>query len=91
MRLALGASQRDVVADVMGHGLRLAGAGVAVGLVPALPATRVMTTLLYGTSPTDVATFASVATLLVVVAAAASALPAFRASHVDPLVTLRDE
>ncbi len=91
VRMALGARKRDVVADVMGHGLRLAAAGVAIGLVLALAATRVMTTLLYGTSPTDVATFASVAALLIVVAAAASALPALRASRVDPLIALRDE
>jgi putative ABC transport system permease protein len=91
VRMALGASARDVVADVMGHGLRLAGIGVLVGLALALAATRLITTLLYGTSPTDVATFASVATLLIVIAAGASALPALRASRVSPLVALRDE
>jgi ABC-type antimicrobial peptide transport system permease subunit len=91
VRMALGASARDVVADVMGHGLRLGVVGVGIGLALALAATRLMTTLLYGTSPTDVATFASVATLLIVVAAGASALPAFRASRVDPLAALRDE
>jgi len=91
VRMALGASPSDVVADVMGHGLRLAGVGVVLGIALALAATRLLTTLLYGTSPTDVATFASVATLLIVVAAGASALPALRASRVDPLVALRDE
>ena len=75
----------------MGHGLRLASVGVVLGIALALAATRLLTTLLYGTSPTDVATFASVATLLIVVAAGASALPALRASRVDPLAALRDE
>jgi putative ABC transport system permease protein len=91
VRMALGASPHDVVADVMGHGLRLAGVGVVLGIALALAVTRLMTTLLYGTSPTDVATFASVATLLIAVAACASAVPALRASRVDPLVALRDE
>ena len=89
IRMALGATARDVVRDVMGHGLYLAGAGMMIGVALALAATRLMTTLLYGTSPTDIATFASVATLLIVVSAGASALPALRASRVDPLVALR--
>lgn len=91
VRMALGASPRDVVSDVMGHGLRLAGIGLLVGMVLSVAATRLLRTLLYATSPTDAATFITVATMLVVVAAAASALPAFRASRVDPLVALRDE
>ena len=91
VRMALGASPHDVTADVMGQGLRLAAVGVILGIALALAATRLLTTLLYGTSPTDVATFASVATLLIAVAAGASALPALHASRVDPLVALRDE
>ncbi len=91
VRMALGATARDVIGDVMGQGLRLAGIGVAVGLGLALAATRLLTSLLYGTSERDAATFVTVALLLVVLAAAASALPAFRASRVDPLVALRDE
>lgn len=91
VRMALGATGRDVITDVMGQGLRLAGFGVLAGLVLSVAATRLLRTLLYATSPTDLATFASVATLLIVIAAAASALPAFRASQVDPLIALRDE
>jgi predicted permease len=91
VRMALGATTREVVADVMGQGLRLAAWGIFVGIGLALATTRVMRTLLFGTSATDAATFAAVATLLVIVTAAASALPAFRASRVDPLVALRDE
>jgi putative ABC transport system permease protein len=76
---------------VLGQGLRLAGVGVAVGITLALVATRLLNALLFGTSGTDVATFATVATLLVVIAGAASLVPALRASRVDPLIALRDE
>jgi ABC-type antimicrobial peptide transport system permease subunit len=91
VRIALGATGRDVITDVLGHGLRLAGLGIAVGLALALATTRLMSALLFGTSPTDIATFAGAATLLAVIAVAASLVPAFRASRVDPLVALRDE
>jgi predicted permease len=91
VRMALGAQPRDVVADVLGQGLRLALLGVGIGIALALAATRLINSLLFGTSPTDVATFAAVATLLIVVAIAASLVPALRASRVDPLVALRDE
>jgi len=91
VRMALGAQPRDVVADVMGQGLRLAGLGVVIGLGLALAGTRLLRSLLFGTSPTDALTFAAVATLLVAIAAAASLVPALRASRVDPLIALRDE
>jgi putative ABC transport system permease protein len=91
VRMALGAQPRDVIADVMGQGLRLAGYGVAAGIALALMVTRLLRSLLFGTSPTDVVTFAAVATLLVVIAAAASLVPALRASRVDPLIALRDD
>ncbi|HEX3644804.1 MAG TPA: ABC transporter permease [Vicinamibacterales bacterium] len=91
VRMALGAQPCDVIADVMGQGLRLAGYGVGVGIALALVVTRLLRSLLFGTSPTDVFTFAAVATLLVAIAAAASLVPALRASRVDPLIALRDE
>ena len=91
VRMALGASAREVIADVMGQGLRLAGLGIAIGIGLAIAVTRLMQTLLYGTSATDATTFVGVATLLIVIAAGASALPALRASRVDPLVALREE
>jgi putative ABC transport system permease protein len=91
VRIALGATARDVITDVLGQGLRLAGLGMAVGLGLSLAVTRLMSALLFGTSPTDVATFAGAATLLAVIAIAASVVPALRASRVDPLVALRDE
>jgi len=91
VRMALGASPRHVITDVLGQGLRLAAVGVAVGLVLALAATRLLASTLYATSATDVATFASVSLLLIVIAAAASLVPALRASRVDPLIALRED
>jgi len=91
VRMALGAQPRDVIADVMGQGLRLAALGIVVGIGLALAGTRLLSSMLFGTSPTDALTFAGVATLLVSIAAAASLFPALRASRVDPLVALRDE
>jgi putative ABC transport system permease protein len=91
VRMALGASPGNVVADVLGQGLRLAAVGVAIGIVLALAATRLLTSLLYGTSTTDVATFASAALLIALIAAGASLVPAFRASRLDPLIALRED
>ena len=91
VRMALGAQPRDVIADVMGQGLRLAGLGVVIGIGLALAGTRLLGSLLFGTSPTDALTFAAVATLLVAVAGAASLVPALRASRVDPIIALRAE
>ena len=91
VRMALGARPGDVVADVLAQGLRLTAIGVVVGLVLAIATTRLINSLLFATSPTDMLTFAAVSSLLVVVAAAASLLPALRASRVDALIALRDE
>src|SRR5260370_14840368 len=86
IRMALGASQAQIVWDVLGFGLRLAGIGLAVGLAAALAATRLLSSLLYGVRPTDAVTFAAVSFILLVVALIASYLPARRATRVDPLV-----
>jgi len=91
VRIALGASTRDVVRDVLGQGLQLVGVGLAVGLLLALAAARIMSSLLFATSATDLASFGAAALLLATIAIAASLLPALRASRVDPLVALRDE
>jgi putative ABC transport system permease protein len=91
VRMALGARPRDVVADVLGQGMRLAAVGVIVGIALAVAATRLINSLLFGTSPTDAATFVAVAALLVVITAVASLVPALRASRVEPLVALREE
>jgi putative ABC transport system permease protein len=91
LRMALGASQAQIVWDVLGFGVRLAGIGLAVGLAAALAATRLLSSLLYGVRPTDAVTFAAVSFILLVVALIASYLPARRATRVDPLVALRYE
>jgi len=91
VRMALGAQPRDVIADVMGQGLRLAAVGVVAGIFLAVAGARLLNSLLFGTSPTDTLTFVAAATLLVAIAALASLVPALRASRVDPLIALRDE
>jgi len=91
VRLALGARRGQVFAMVVGRGSRLAAVGVGIGLVVALGATRLLRGLLYGVQPTDPLTFAGVAALLIVVAVIACAVPARRATRVDPMIALRGE
>jgi ABC-type antimicrobial peptide transport system permease subunit len=91
VRMALGAGRRDVLRLVVGGSLRLALAGVALGLVAALAVTRAMTTLLFGVTATDPATFAVTAAALAVVAVLASLVPALRATRIDPIEALRAE
>jgi predicted permease len=89
VRVALGASRRQVVALVVGEGLRLLGAGIAVGLLAALGATRLLRGLLHGLSATDPVTFVGVPLLLALVALIAVYLPARRAAALDPMTALR--
>jgi putative ABC transport system permease protein len=91
VRMALGARQGSVIALVIAQGMKLVGAGVAIGFLSSLALTRVIQTLLYGVSPTDPVTFGAATLLLVVTALLAAWLPARRAAKVDPIVALRCE
>ena len=91
VRMALGAERSDVLRLVIGHGARMALVGVAIGIGAALGLTRLMANQLFGVSAYDPLTFAAVAMLLIVVAAAACYIPAWRAMRVDPMIALRHE
>jgi putative ABC transport system permease protein len=91
VRLALGAQPGDVLAMVLRQGMRLVAAGLVIGLLGAFALTRVLQSLLYGTTPTDLPTYAAVALLLGAVALVATWLPARRATRVDPAVALQAE
>jgi putative ABC transport system permease protein len=89
LRMALGAQRTDLLRLVVGRGMKLAGLGVALGLLGSLALTRVMAGLLYDVQPTDPLTFVSVALLLLLIALLACYLPARRATRIDPLEALR--
>jgi putative ABC transport system permease protein len=91
VRLALGARRSDVRRQVVGQGLGLALVGIALGLTAAVGTTRLMRTLLYETSTIDLPTFVVVPLVLVSAVVAASAIPAWRASRIDPVMALRGE
>jgi putative ABC transport system permease protein len=91
IRMALGAQKRNVLSLVIGQGMKLALAGVVLGIAAALALTRVLRTLLYGVEPGDPLTFAGVSLLLVGIALFACWLPARRAARVEPMEALRYE
>jgi predicted permease len=91
VRMALGARPSSVQRLVMGQGLALAGAGLALGIGGSLALTRLLRGLLFGVTPTDAATFVVAPLLLLLTAVVASYLPARRASRVDPVTVIRAE
>jgi len=91
IRMVFGAPKTSIFKLVIGQGLRLTAIGVVLGLIGAFFVTRVMESMLIGVTPTDPITFASIAVLFTLIAAAACWLPARRAAGLDPAAALREE
>jgi ABC-type antimicrobial peptide transport system permease subunit len=91
LRMALGASMRDLLRLVLSHGLRLTIAGIVIGAVAALLLTRLMGNLLYKVSPRDPIAFGAALIVLIAVALVACFLPARRAARIDPVQALREQ
>jgi putative ABC transport system permease protein len=91
IRMALGARRRDVVLMVVVQGVRIAAAGLAIGLGGALALTRLLENLLFGITPGDPLAFSAAAGVLAIVAILATLLPARRAALVEPGVALREQ
>jgi ABC-type antimicrobial peptide transport system permease subunit len=91
VRMALGARYGNVLALVLRQGLTLAAFGVMAGVLAALGLTHMLSSLLYGVTPTDPLTFAAAPAILLAVAAAACWIPARRAARIDPMLALRQE
>jgi putative ABC transport system permease protein len=89
--MALGAQPLDVLRLIIGQGMTLALVGLAIGVVLAFLAARMLTSLLYGVSASDPLTYTGVALLLALVALLACYIPARRATRVDPMIALRYE
>jgi ABC-type antimicrobial peptide transport system permease subunit len=89
IRIALGADRRDLLGRFLGRGLRLGAAGAVCGLVLSLTIARLLASLLYGVSPTDVASFTAALALVMTIVLVASLIPAWRASRTDPIAALR--
>jgi len=89
IRMALGATQRDVLGLIVRQGMTLAISGLAIGLAGAFVLTRLIRSLLFGVQPTDPVTFVGISVLLAFIALLASYIPAQRAARIDPMVSLR--
>jgi len=91
VRIALGAQRSSVLRMILQRGLTLAGIGLAIGIALSLVLTRLISGLLFGVRPFDPATFLLVSLILLLVSLLASSIPAYRASTLDPMKTLRDQ
>jgi putative ABC transport system permease protein len=91
IRMALGASRRDVLKLVINQGMRLVGAGMVVGLVAAVGVSQTLRSMLFRITPTDPGTFGVMLSILISVALLAICIPALRATRIDPNVALRNE
>ena len=91
VRIALGADRTNILGWVIGHGMKLTGFGLALGMAAAAATTRFAQGMLYGVEPLDPITFAGTAAILGLVALAAALIPAWRATRVDPVESLRAE
>jgi predicted permease len=91
VRMALGAERNRILMMVLRQGMELTVTGVVLGLLGAWVLTRVMASLLFGVTPTDIATFSTVPLILIATAILASLIPALRATRVDPVVALRED
>jgi ABC-type antimicrobial peptide transport system permease subunit len=94
IRIALGAEKRNIFRMIIGQGLRLALAGLVIGILAALVLTRLLVTfasLLYGVRPSDPVTFVAVSTVLIAITVLACYIPARRAMQIDPMVALKHE
>jgi putative ABC transport system permease protein len=91
IRVALGAKSKDILRLVVGQGMQLAIAGIGIGIIISLAATRLLASLLFGVHAIDAVAFSGSAIVLAAAAFAACYLPARRASRVDPITVLRNE
>ena len=91
VRMALGASRLQILREVLAQGVRLAGAGILIGLFASLALARLMSTLLFGVHPNDPFVLGAITCILLGVAVLATSVPAWRASKVEPLTALRTD